>query len=128
VGDQVLKMLASHLDKTGGGGRAYRYGGEEFVLVFEHKSLQQVKPYLEKLRQNVANYPMRIRGQGRPKDAQKGARLRKKISGATDLSVTISLGAAHRSESLKTPLAVMEAADKALYRAKKAGRNRVILY
>lgn len=127
VGDQVLKMLASQLEKTGGGARAYRYGGEEFVLVFERKSLRQVEPHLEKLRQNVANYPMKVRGLARPNDAKKGSKLRKKGADAKILKVTISLGAAQRSEKMKTPMEVMEAADKALYRAKNAGRNRVVL-
>lgn len=127
VGDQVLKMLASQLEKTGGGARAYRYGGEEFVLVFERKSLQQVEPHLEKLRQTVANYPMKVRGFARPSDAKKGSKLRKKGAEAKILKVTISLGAAQRSDKMKSPLDVMEVADKALYRAKHAGRNRVVL-
>jgi len=41
------------------------------------------------------------------------------------LSVTVSIGAAQRSELLNTPEAVLRAADEALYRAKEAGRNRV---
>jgi len=41
------------------------------------------------------------------------------------LSVTVSIGAAGRSESAPTPHHVIKAADEALYRAKKAGRNRV---
>ena len=34
VGDQVLKMVAAKLSQVGGGGRAFRYGGEEFLVVF----------------------------------------------------------------------------------------------
>ncbi|MDP0971523.1 diguanylate cyclase, partial [Klebsiella pneumoniae] len=39
VGDQVLRLVASKLSKVNGGGRAYRYGGEEFAVVFAGKSL-----------------------------------------------------------------------------------------
>jgi diguanylate cyclase (GGDEF)-like protein len=41
------------------------------------------------------------------------------------VSVTISIGVAERNERLLTPEEVIQAADKALYRAKRAGRNRV---
>jgi diguanylate cyclase (GGDEF)-like protein len=41
------------------------------------------------------------------------------------LSVTISIGGAAPSEELTTPVAVLRAADEALYRAKRGGRNRV---
>ena len=35
VGDQVLCMVASHLNRVGGGGRSFRYGGEEFTILFQ---------------------------------------------------------------------------------------------
>ena len=38
VGDQVLRMVASKLSQVGGGGRAFRYGGEEFLVVFRGRS------------------------------------------------------------------------------------------
>jgi diguanylate cyclase (GGDEF)-like protein len=38
VGDQVLRLVASKLSKVSGGGRAYRYGGEEFALVFRRQN------------------------------------------------------------------------------------------
>ncbi|MEH6357494.1 MAG: GGDEF domain-containing protein [Pseudomonadales bacterium] len=128
VGDQVLKMLAGQLDRTGGGARAYRYGGEEFVLVFESKTLAQIEPVIEKLRADVADYPMKVRGFNRPIDSNSSKKLRKKGDGSKTLAVTISLGAAQRNERLKTTRVVMEAADKALYRAKNAGRNQVKLH
>lgn len=128
VGDQVLKMLAGQLDRTGGGARAYRYGGEEFVLVFESKTLSQIEPTLEKLRADVADYPMKVRSSNRPIDSNSNKKLRKKGDGSKTLAVTISLGAAQRNDRLKTPSVVMEAADKALYRAKNAGRNQVKLH
>jgi len=127
VGDHVLKMLAGQLEKTGGSARSYRYGGEEFVLVFERRELTQIESYLEELRASVANYPMKIRSAGRPKNSKGSKKLRKKGGSERPLKVTISLGAAQRNEKLKNPAAVMAAADKALYRAKNAGRNQVKL-
>lgn len=39
VGDQVLRMVASKLATVSGRGKSFRYGGEEFTLVFSEKSL-----------------------------------------------------------------------------------------
>lgn len=125
VGDQVLKMLAGQLEKTTGGAKAYRYGGEEFTLIFEGKTAAQIEPHLEALRGRVADYPMQIRGNNRPNDSKKGKKQRAKGKGSGPLKVTISLGAAVKTDKLRTPALVIEAADKALYSAKKSGRNRV---
>lgn len=48
VGDQVLRLVASQLRKVGGGGKAYRYGGEEFTLLFPGKSLEQCLPHIDR--------------------------------------------------------------------------------
>jgi len=125
VGDQVLKMLAGQLEKTGGSARAYRYGGEEFVLVFDGKPMVQIEQYLEDLRARVADYPMKIRAANRPDDGKKAKKQRKKGAVSGPLKVTISLGAAQRNEKFKTYSEVMDAADKALYKAKNSGRNQV---
>ena len=45
VGDQVLRMVAAKLAKAPGGGRAYRYGGEEFALLYPGKSRDDALPY-----------------------------------------------------------------------------------
>jgi diguanylate cyclase (GGDEF)-like protein len=42
VGDQVLKMVAAKLGQVRKGGRAFRYGGEEFALVFPNRSARTV--------------------------------------------------------------------------------------
>nr|WP_219852630.1 GGDEF domain-containing protein [Stutzerimonas stutzeri] len=128
VGDQVLRLVASRLRKIGGGGRAYRYGGEEFTLVFPGRDLQDCLPHLEAVRQAVEGYVMQLRDKAsRPKDAQQGKRRRG--SGSRDqVSVTISIGVAERLPIQRSPEDVIKAADQALYSAKSAGRNCVRAY
>ena len=60
VGDQVLKMVAAHLERVGGG-RGYRYGGEEFALVFGGRSVRDVMPHLEAVRAAIEQYALAIR-------------------------------------------------------------------
>jgi diguanylate cyclase (GGDEF)-like protein len=122
VGDQVLRMVAGQLARVTGGGKPFRYGGEEFTIVFPGKSRAEVIEHLETLREDVEGASFTIRGN----DRRKGPKGRgKKKSSEKKLSVTISIGAAERSDRNDTPEKVIRAADKALYRAKQAGRNRV---
>jgi diguanylate cyclase (GGDEF)-like protein len=53
VGDQVLRMVAGRLARVDGGGRAFRYGGEEFAVLFHGKTAEESAPHLEKLRESV---------------------------------------------------------------------------
>lgn len=123
IGDQVLRMVASQLSKVGGGGRAYRYGGEEFAVIFPGRTKKEAMLDLEKVRLNIAALEFVIRGPGRPRqkpDEPKAVRIpRKKIT------ITISMGVADSQRRPDDPLGVIHAADKALYRAKRGGRNRV---
>src|SRR5471032_1741260 len=126
VGDQVLRLVASKLAKVSGGGRAYGYGGEEFAVVFAGKSLEESMPHLEGIREVIANYHIQLRNQdNRPQDDQQG-RQRRAGSGATSVSVTVSIGVAERQPEQRTPEEVLKSADQALYAAKGAGRNCVV--
>ena len=122
VGDQVLRMVASRLARAGGGGRAFRHGGEEFVVLFDGKSIEESEPHLEALRESVADAKFKLRGRDRPK--RKPAAPRASVTKSRTLAVTVSIGAA-QSRRAATPDDVLKAADRALYRAKEAGRNRV---
>ncbi len=124
VGDQVLKMVAAHLERVGGG-RGYRYGGEEFALVFGGRSVRDVVPHLEAVRAAIEQYALAIRSPDRPKDAQNARRARNARSRKHSVSVTVSIGVAEPGERNTSPEAVLRAADAALYRAKDKGRNRV---
>ena len=113
VGDDVLKMVAEQMRKVGGGGQAFRYGGEEFTILFRGRSVDDAEEHLEAVRAAIEGASLSVR-KGRSKRAK-------------SVSVTISIGVAQRSAKYKTPEDVMKAADKALYRAKKKGRNQIQL-
>lgn len=69
-----------------GGGRGFRYGGEEFTSVFSGKTPEQAVPLLEAVRQAVQDYKIVIR---EPERTTKKARANKKNSSAKNVSVTI---------------------------------------
>ena len=129
VGDQVLRLVASKLAKiSNGGGRAYRYGGEEFAIVFAGKTVEECLPHLEVIRESIANYSIQLRNpDNRPQDDLQG-RQKRSGSGATSVSVTVSIGVAERLPEHRTPDEVLKAADQALYSAKGAGRNCVMVF
>src|SRR6266571_1737353 len=126
IGDQVLKLVAARLAAIEGGGTSYRYGGEEFCVLFSDRTLEQALPHLEQLRKDIEDYRMAVRGGDRPKERATGSRLRATRAPEKTLSVTVSIGAAERDDTLIRPALVIRAADEALYRAKRAGRNRVM--
>lgn len=123
VGDQVLRLVASQLRKVGGGGKAYRYGGEEFTLLFPGKSVEQCVQHMEAVRLAIEQYRMQLRDkQSRPRDDREG-KQRRAGKAASEVSVTVSMGVAERQAEQRTPQEVIKEADKALYSAKAAGRN-----
>jgi diguanylate cyclase (GGDEF)-like protein len=122
VGDQVLRMVAGRLGRVAGGGRAFRYGGEEFTVLFPGKTAEESAPHLESLREAVERATFTLRGKDRPKRKPKSPRTR--APGEKALSVTVSIGAA-QARGRAVPDDVVKAADEALYRAKEGGRNRV---
>jgi GGDEF domain-containing protein len=141
TGDQVLRMVATSLARITGGGQAYRCGGEEFNVLFPGKTTAEVLPHLDALRQGVEKSTFRLRGVDRrqmPRGpdrrnqrshtrARKGDAIRRLTEEKSSLmlSVTISIGVAMAGADKVGPEAVLECADKALYRAKANGRNRV---
>ena len=125
VGDQVLRLVGGRLEQVGGDGVAYRYGGEEFSVLFADADINQAQAALEAIRASIETYKMAVRGADRPKAAEEGAKRRGEASVDKVLSVTVSIGLAEPTDQHRTPREVIKAADEALYRAKKAGRNRV---
>ncbi len=127
MGDQVLKMVGSRMKKVRGGGKAYRYGGEEFTVIFLRKEMKQVAIHLEELRQAIEKHKIVIRGKDRPKESKRGKKERGKKSVGRKVSVSVSIGVAERRSGLRAPDDVIKAADRALYKAKSMGRNRTVL-
>jgi diguanylate cyclase (GGDEF)-like protein len=125
IGDQVLKLVGARLAEVGGGGLAFRYGGEEFSVLFPGSDLGDALPHLESIRGSIESYRMAVRSPDRPKSAEDGSKLRGAGAAEKHLSVTVSIGACAPSGRLNTPAQVIRAADEALYRAKQGGRNRV---
>lgn len=123
IGDQVLKLVAAKLAKVKGGGKVFRYGGEEFTIVFPRKTSEQAIDQLEVLRQSIADYKIVVR-QPERKTQAKNSRNTKKPQNNKTVSVTISIGVADREHKQSFEQALKNA-DLALYRAKKGGRNQV---
>jgi diguanylate cyclase (GGDEF)-like protein len=125
IGDQVLKLVAARLAETGGGAEAFRYGGEEFCMLFRDRTLKEALRYLEHTRASIERYRMAVRGDERPRHQEAGIRRRGDSVPTKLLSVTVSFGAAEPEVERQPPAQVLKAADEALYRAKKGGRNKV---
>ena len=122
AGDQVLRMVAAKLSQVGGGGRAFRYGGEEFLVVFRGRSAREAEPFVESLRRSIADTGFVLRGPDRPARKPRSATETKQTS-APRVNITISIGLAERSKRHSTPELVLDAADATVYLAKEAGRN-----
>jgi diguanylate cyclase (GGDEF)-like protein len=124
-GDNVLRMVAQHLlEKLGD--RVYRYGGEEFCVVFERISNDHAFELMDRTRSTLEKRRFVLRGQ-RPegytgiklpfsKDEKRGKRVH----------ITVSVGFAFSTKTRKTAEEVIKRADHALYEAKEKGRNRVV--
>jgi len=141
TGDQVLRMVASRLERVSGGGQAYRFGGEEFAILFPGKSTAEIMEHLEKLRGDIEASALRLRGPERRQEARGPDRRNQRNRGRAQtghairqlaratpsdaLSVTASIGVASSKGASPSTEEVIQAADKALYRAKAAGRNRI---
>lgn len=141
TGDQVLRWVAASLARVSGGGQAYRCGGEEFNILFAGKTTAQVVDHLERLRAMIESSEFRMRSGDRrqvPRGpdrrnqrtrgrARKADAIRQLAQESTPppLTVTVSIGVATSPKQGSDPEHVLQAADKALYRAKANGRNRV---
>ena len=124
TGDQVLRMVASKLARVSGGGESFRFGGEEFCILFPGKTVRDALPYLERLRAEIADTAFFVRGQDRVvKSIEHRASMERPSS--VDTRVTISIGVAGPNGKTIKIDDSLRAADKALYRAKQEGRNRV---
>ncbi|MFT2110206.1 GGDEF domain-containing protein [Marinomonas sp. 2405UD68-3] len=112
MGDLVLYRVANELSKVSGGGKPFRYGGEEFTIIFFNKRWSDVEDSLENLRESIENMRVSVI------DPKKGI--------AKNVQVTVSLGVSESRVNM-TPEEVIKLSDEALYQAKRKGRNRIEL-
>jgi two-component system, cell cycle response regulator len=112
AGDEVLKKVADViLENLRRGDTAYRYGGEEFLIILPEQSLEATSVAAERLRRGVEDLAM-----SHESNLPQGV-------------VTISVGLAVLSPGEKKPFEeLLKEADDALYAAKEAGRNRVVVH
>lgn len=111
AGDEVLKTIATTIQQTclRSSGTAARFGGEEFALVLTATDMSESERVGEQLRRNVEALQIPHGGS------------------ETSPFVTVSLGGASTiPQEGEAFLRLVDAADKALYRAKEAGRNRLV--
>ena len=109
IGDYVLQEVSTLLkNHVRGSDLACRYGGEEMILILPESTLDNAVTRAEMIRLAIAQLVLFHDGQPLQ-------------------SVTISLGVASFPEHGGTVASVVQAADAALYRAKAAGRNQVMV-
>eukprot|EP00487_Bulimina_marginata_P005198 TRINITY_DN22797_c0_g1_i1.p1 TRINITY_DN22797_c0_g1~~TRINITY_DN22797_c0_g1_i1.p1 ORF type:complete len:110 (-),score=5.48 TRINITY_DN22797_c0_g1_i1:11-340(-) len=100
----VLKGVAYNMSKVACGGKAFRYDGEEFAIVFSNRQKEEVLLALEAVRESIASQSVVVYDS--KKDTYKS------------VSVTISIGAG-LSHSERLAQDVIKQADLLLYKAKK---------
>jgi len=107
VGDEVLKGVSKLFrDSTRATDLVARYGGEEFAVMMPETALEDAIIFAEQIRSLVADAPV--------------------LTAAGPVKVTVSIGVASVPHSrIRSAKDLVVLADKALYRAKKGGRNRV---
>ena len=121
IGDEVLKMVASILDKTLYKAKVFRYGGEEFVVLFVGKSYNEIMTQLERTRRAIEQRPFIVRSDNRP--VEKPEKINKQPKGKGKINITVSIGLAQKTNSIKMGYDVIKKADEALYKSKNSGRN-----
>jgi diguanylate cyclase (GGDEF)-like protein len=106
VGDTVLQTVAGHmLQNLRPYDQVYRYGGEEFLLMLPNTSPEAALPVVDRLRQRINDTMVRV---------SEGVSIR--------ATASFGIAALHPDWSVHEAIGM---ADKALYAAKAAGRNRI---
>ena len=109
AGDEVLKQLGLILvHDVRGSDLACRYGGEEFLVLFPNMALAAAQARAEQYSQKVEAARFSV--------------------GASEIRMQLSIGVAGFPEHASTPEGLIQAADLALYEAKRQGRNRVVVH
>lgn len=110
AGDRVLRAIGEIIrHQMRAVDTAARYGGEEFAMILPRTSMVDAYNQAERIRQQIADYRFTVEGQV--------------------LAVTASFGiASHPESKADSAEMLIRQADRAMYRAKRTGKNRVELY
>ena len=107
-GDYVLKEVAYLILQTfRKTDMVFRYGGEEFAVIITETPIEKAVIPLERLRKSISEYPFSYNG--------------------TKIKVTVSIGVSEVNKQTESVHQLFENADKALYKAKENGRNKISL-
>ncbi len=108
AGDKVIQIIAKEItNRIRKTDFVARYGGEEFVIILPETEIKDVIPVIEKTREMISRLPFHFRDE--------------------EVQITMSFGVAAFQDK-STAAEVFDLADKALYKAKENGRNRVEVY
>ena len=108
VGDEVLKLIALRMRQACRRSTLIaRFGGEEFIVTLPNIDLDEAKKVAWRIRQAMNDAPFQVSGH--------------------EITVTVSLGLASRTSHGDTLSELIERADSALYSAKDAGKNTVVV-
>ena len=109
AGDQVLKVLSRRvMDSLRTSDRYYRFGGEEFIVLLPHSELDDARLVADRIRVLVETRHVEF--------------------GDLEIPVTLSIGISRLEGAGETLDDVVAKADRALYMAKEAGRNRLEIF
>lgn len=99
IGDKCIHLVGEKINEITSKG--YRYGGEEFLIIFENLEIPQVYDIMEKFRKDIEN------------------------SEIDTVKFTISIGISDKYNSTNIEK-IIEQADERLYKAKKTGKNKIV--
>ncbi len=122
AGDEALRRIGTLLKHVGRGGTAYRYGGDEFAVIFPKKTVDQVAPRLGRICKKIERKRIAFADKDRPAT---GLAESESKSGKEKAYLTVSIGIAQKTIHIIDPQEVVGEADQAAYQAKTQGGNRV---
>jgi diguanylate cyclase (GGDEF)-like protein len=110
VGDEVLKSVSNYVRKfTRSSDLCIRYGGDEFLILLPETSRMAAFEVAAKLKKEVETIPISLNGE------------------LGEFVVSLSIGIASFPEDTIEPQLLIELADKALYQAKKSGKDQIVM-
>ncbi len=126
-GDNVLKLVGGLLSEELGD-KIYRYGGEEFCAIFNGINGEDAYMYVNKVRRKLEEREFFIRKPNSKREHTSRSDRKKKKQNGKKVQVTISIGLASPCLDIKNATDVIKLSDQALYKAKKKGRNCVVVW